>query len=375
MNKIPLIKPYMTDAIKKRVCDVLDSGYLTEGPVTAEFEKAVKEYLGCENVIAVTSCTVGLEIALRALNIGAGDEVIVPDYTFPATADAVVIAGATPVIVDVSKDSMLIDYDEIETHITEKTKAIMPVSGFGNPLDYNRLNQIKEKSGIKIIEDAACSLGAEFEGRKIGNFADITVFSCHPRKFITTGEGGLIATNDNSLADWMLSYKHFGQGVSESRLTTEFVRIGTNYKLSNVLAAIGLGQMEVIDDLLANRRELANNYLELLKNVEGIRIPHVVDGGIHSYQSFCIFIPDRDRIMAEMRNVGIEVQIGTYSLHMHEAFKGFVEGKEYLNSRSVFSECLTLPLYNELEMETQQKIVNELIKKMKPDIEGYNEKN
>jgi len=150
--KIPLIKPYITQELKDKVCEVLESGYLTEGPVTEEFENAIRKYIGCKHAIAVTSCTTGLEIALRAINIGPGDEVIVPDYTYPATADVVSIVGATAVIVDVSPQTMLIDYDALEAAITPKTKAVIPVSIFGNPLDWDRLNNIKVKYGIYIIK-------------------------------------------------------------------------------------------------------------------------------------------------------------------------------------------------------------------------------
>ena len=194
--KIPLIKPYITDSIKQKVCDVLDSGYMTEGPVTKEFENKLKDYLGCKFLYSVTSATTGLEVALRALGIGPGDEVIVPDYTYPATASVINIVGAKAVIVDVSRKDMLLDFNSLEDAINERTKAIIPVSLFGAPLDYEKLNFIKEKHNLYIVEDAACSIGAVYQGVKVGNQADITVFSLHPRKFITTGEGGIITTNN-----------------------------------------------------------------------------------------------------------------------------------------------------------------------------------
>ncbi len=366
MNQIPLIKPYITQEIKDRVGAVLDSGYLTEGPITKEFENSIKLYVGCKHAIAVTSCTTGLEMALRALGIGPGDEVIIPDYTYPATADVVAIVGAIAVIVDVSPQTMLINYDALEAAITPKTKAVIPVSIFGNPLDYDRLNNIKKKHGIYIIEDAACALGAEYKGAKIGNQADISVFSHHPRKFITTGEGGTITTSNDEWAAWMDSYKHFGMGASPSREGTVFARIGSNYKLSNILAAVGLGQMCHIDELLSCRSALAESYRTLLKDVPGIDIPPTTPGGKHSYQSFCIFVPDRDRIMLEMRAKGIEVQIGTYALHMHPAF---AEGPQIIHrgplngSRYAYDHCLTLPLYHDL-LKTDQETVVTMLKEI-----------
>lgn len=368
MQKIPLIKPYITKEIKDKVCEVLDSGYLTEGPVTKELQETFKHYIGCRHAIAVTSCTTGLELALRVLNIGPGDEVIVPDYTYPATADVVAITGATVVIVDVSKDTMLINYEALEKAITPRTKAIIPVSIFGNPLDYDLLNAIKQKHGITIIEDAACSIGAEYKGVKVGALADISVFSFHPRKFITTGEGGMISTNNNDWAAWMDSYKHFGIGQEEFREGIIFERIGTNYKLSNILAAVGLVQMRHIEELLNKRIELADRYRELLTDVENIQFPQTNTADKHSYQSFCLFVENRDRIMNQMREKGIEVQIGTYALHMHPAFAEgpcIIHHGPFHGSRYAFDHCLTLPLYHEMTEEDQDLVVNQLSRTLK----------
>lgn len=374
---IPLIKPFITQEIKDHVLEVLDSGYLTEGPVTRLFEQTLKEYLGCRNLVAVTSATTGLEMALRALGIGPGDEVIVPDYTYPATASVVPLVGAKAIIVDVDKDTMLIDYDAIENAISDKTKAIIPVSLFGFPLDYHRLSEIKEKHNLHIIEDAACSIGAEFNGVKVGNQADITIFSLHPRKFITTGEGGIVCTNNDELGEWMNSYKHFGMNMNNTaREGVQFEIIGTNYKLTNVQAAIGLGQLKHIDRLLSKRLELAQNYKELLEEVEGVQLNPLLKNGrcsehcsceklncVHSYQTFAIFVENRDLIMKELRAMGIEVQIGTYSLHIHRAFQNnpLVEIKgEMKNSKWCYEHALALPLFDDLTFEQQDIVVNEL---------------
>ena len=362
--KIPLIKPFINEEIKKRVMDVLDSGYLTEGVVTHEFERVFAEYINAKHAIAVTSCTTGLELALRALGIGPGDEVIVPDYTYPATATVVAIVGAHCVIVDVDPKSMLINYDAIEKAITPKTRAIIPVSLFGNPLDYDRLDQIKRKNDLYIIEDAACSIGAEYNERKTGTFADISVFSLHPRKFITTGEGGMITTENDALAEWMNSYKHFGMSMSNvSREGIRFEIPGTNYKLSNIQSAIGLGQMEHVWSLLERRQILARRYDRLFENVQGITLPDTTPHGIHSYQSYCIFTSSRDKIMNTLRPQGVEVQIGTYSLHMHPAFKNeqlFTIAGEMNGSSYAYNHCLALPLFHDLTHEEQDYVVNKI---------------
>ena len=365
--KIPLIKPYITESIKQRVCDVLDSGYLTEGPITRKFENKLKEYIGCDYLHAVTSATTGLEVALRALGIGPGDEVIVPDYTYPATASVIAIVGAKAIIVDVSKEDMLMNLDALEAAINKKTKAIIPVSLFGAPLDYDRLNQIKIKHKLFIVEDAACSIGAVYKGIKVGNQADITVFSLHPRKFITTGEGGVITTNNKKWADWINSYKHFGMEMAgANREGIHFNIIGTNYKLSNIQAAVGLGQLENIEKLLSKRILLANNYKKLIKEIDKISLPKVLNpkpNCQHSFQTYIVYVEDRERVMSEMRAAGIEVQIGSYSLHMHKAFNDNpqikIKGKMQ-NSRWCYEHALALPLYDDLTEELQKNIIEEL---------------
>lgn len=362
--RIPLIKPFLPATVKNRVMEVLESGYLTEGKVTAEFEHTCGEYLEVSHCVAMTSCTVGLESVLRYYHIGPGDEVIVPDYTYPATADVVAIVGAAIIIVDVDPETMLIDYDALERAITPRTKAVIPVSLFGNPLDYDRLSKIRKTCGIAIIEDAACAFGAEYQGRKVGSFADFSVFSLHPRKFITTGEGGLITTTCQEASHWLTSYKHFGLGQVADRQQAAFQMIGTNYKLSDVLAAIGLSQMEYVNDLLAHRRELAVEYVKLLSGSESVSLPRTTQGGKHSYQTFCVLVENRDRIFSTLRSSGIEVQIGTYCLHQHPAFKagdrceirGKLDGSIYAGEH-----CLALPLYHELSLKEQEEVVERLV--------------
>jgi dTDP-4-amino-4,6-dideoxygalactose transaminase len=368
MQKIPLMKPYITDEVKAKVNEVLDSGMLTEGAVTKELEKQFEAFLGCRRALAVTSATTGLEMALRALGVGPGDEVIVPDYTYPATATVVSIVGAKAVIVDIDPETMNIDYAAMEKAVTPRTKAVIPVSLFGNPLDGDRIAEFRKRTGVYVVEDAACAIGAEFKGRKTGVWADISVFSMHPRKFITTGEGGIVATDNAEWADWMDSYKHFGMGkATADRAAVAFERIGTNYKLSNILSAVGVVQMHHVDKLLARRRELAASYTALLKKVPGVRMPVTTPGGVHSYQSFCIFVENRDAVMIGMREQGIEVQIGTYAIHLHPAFQpsdSIGIAGELKGSLRAFQQCLTLPLYHDMTAAEQVRVVEELAKRV-----------
>lgn len=360
--RIPLIRPHMNQRVKTMVNDVLDSGCLTEGQVTKQFEKAISDYTGAKHAIAFNSCTTGLQTALHALGIGKGDEVIVPDFTYPATALAVQNTGATPVIIDIDPDTMLIDFEKAEKAITSETRAIIPVSLFGNPLNHDRLKELRKQYNLLIIEDAACALGSRFKNRPTGSISDVTAFSFHPRKFITTGEGGIVTTNNKEWAEAMERYKHFGTGYRPDREEMAFMEPGTNFKLSNILAAAGLAQMEIIDDLLEERQSLANRYNKLLQDTNNVKIPEITAHGQHSYQSYVVFVSNRNEIIKTMRDQGIEVQIGTFSLHLHPAFQNpntKLKGP-FPGSLKAYNEALTLPLYHDMSKTEQLEVVEKL---------------
>ncbi len=361
--RIPLIRPFINNRVKELVNDVLDSGFLTEGPVTGQFEMAVANYLGVKHAVAFTSCTTGLETAFRVAGIGPGDEVIVPDFTYPATAHAVNIVGAVPVIVDVDPETMLMDIRKMEEAISPVTKAVVPVSLFGNPVNHTHFHEIKEKHEILIIEDGACALGSSFKKQKTGLWSDMTVFSFHPRKFITTGEGGMVTTQHPAWAEALRRYKHFGMGLSADREEIMFLSTGSNYKMSNILAAVGLAQMEVIDDLLNKRRALANRYIKLLEGHDNISVQKTTEQGTHSYQSFAVLIRGRDKVMKQMRALGIEVQIGTFALHRHPAFQdgGARLRGQFPGSIRAFEETLVLPMYHDMTNAEQDEVVEKLI--------------
>lgn len=356
---IPLIKPYITEDIKSRVAAVLDSGHLTEGPVTRALERAFADYVGVPYAIATSSCTIGLELAFRAIGISAGDEVIVPDYTYPATASAVILAGGIPVIVDVEEDTQLISRAAVEAAISPRTRAICPVSIFGNPLAYDWLNTLKKNNNIYIVEDAACSIGAAWNGSRVGGWADITVFSLHPRKFITTGEGGIVTTSNRQWAEWMNSFKHFGMNNSAAaRKEIRFERVGSNYKLSDIQAAVGLGQIQDIDMLLTERREQAFFYNSLFATISGIGLTKVTEHGEHSWQTYSVRLDRRDKVMQALRAKGIEAQIGTYSLHHHPAYQPpqCRWCPPFSHSEAAYANTMALPMYHGMSREIQKKI-------------------
>lgn len=361
--RIPLMKPHVTPASRLLIDEVLDSGHLTEGPVTARFCEAVSRYTGAAFSVAFNSCTTGLETALRVVGIGPGDEVIVPDFTYPATAHAVRLTGALPVVVDVDPETLLIDKEAVEAAMTGNVKAIVPVSLFGNPLDYDGLEQIKAKHDLLIVEDAACALGSVFRGKAVGTLGDMTAFSFHPRKFVTTGEGGMVTTQNPKWAEALRQYKHFGAGAPDENGRPVFLGDGSNYKMSDLLAALGLGQMNEIDDLLDERRWLAARYDQMLEGVKGIGQIKATSKGRHSYQSYVVKVSPRDQVLEKMRRQGIEVQIGTFSLHRQPAFqngRARLQGP-FPGSLEAFFQSLALPLYHGMTEADQRGVVETLL--------------
>ena len=364
-DRIKLIEPVVGREELNRVWKVLESGWLTEGAVTEEFEKKLASYVGAKHGIATCNCTLAIELALRALGIGRGCEVIVPDFTHPGTIDAIISAGAEPVLVDVNLDSYNIDVERLEEAITEKTKCIVPISWGGNPLNMKQIYKLKRKYGLCVVEDAACSVGAEYDGQKTGAMADASCFSFHPRKVITTGEGGMITTNDDKVADVASSLKDFGEGKVGERI--EFVRYGTNYSMSDVLAAIGLAQLEKVDLIIAKRIELAKNYDELLSKVKDIKPPVKDEKAKHVYQTYAVYVENgmRDSLIKSLREINIETQIGTYALHLQSVFKDIRRGNKLENSVKLYKNLLTLPMCHSMTFDVQEYVVSQITRLMK----------
>ena len=365
---IPLTKPFLPEGTLEKIAGVLNSGHLTEGPVTRRLEEAFAAFTGVKHAVAVTSCTTGLELLLRALETGPGHEVIVPDYTYPATAQAVMLTGATAVVVDCDPATLNVDYDAMEAAVTPRTRAFMPVSLFGNPLDWSRLNDMSRRHGLPVLEDAACGLGSAQGGQRTGGHGLAAVFSLHPRKSVTTGEGGMVTTNDDALAARLRSLKRFGlENTQGEREAMRFVRLGGNLKMGDVAAALGLAQMEILDELLERRAALAVRYRQLLRGAEEkglLRWPVMPPESTHGWQSCCVCITHRDEILQSLRAQGIEAQIGTYALHREPLFqthplcrlRGDMKG-----SLRCFEETLALPLFHRMTEEQQDRVAERLL--------------
>ncbi len=335
------------DAMKR----VLDSMYLTEGPVTQEFERVVANYVGAKHASAMTSCTTALHTVLEVVGVK-GKEVIVPDYTYPATAEAVILAGGKPVLVDVDMESMNMTSEILENAYDEKMNVFIPVSWGGVPLE-PEIYRTGKKLGLFNLEDAACSLGSMIGNDKVGKLADATCFSFHPRKVITTGEGGMITTDNDEIAEKCHSFKHFGMENGK------FVTIGTNYKMSNILSAIGLEQMKKIEKIVKERIERAKVYDDLLTKIPGIRRAYSKNGTRQTYQSYTCYVEKegmRDKIRQKLAENNIESQIGTYALHLEPAYANLKKVGNLKNSELLFKNALTLPLHNQLTVNDQETV-------------------
>jgi len=315
------------------VREVLESGMLTMGPKVGEFEAGLARACEVEHALAVSSGTAALHLAVLAFGLEPGDEVLVPAYTFPATANVVALAGLKPVLVDVDPETMNIDPGQIE--VGPRTKALLAVHLFGRPL---RLHELPD---VPLLEDAAGALGARYRGRACGSLGVAGCLSFHPRKIVTTGEGGAVTTNDAAFAEEVRLLRNHGW---RSLAPADMPVPGLNYRLSDILCAVGIPQLARLDELLETRTRIAAGYGERLAHLP-VLLPRPDDGDVHGWQAYVIQVEDRDRVLTELRAQGIEAQIGTYSLPLLAAYR---DQGEFPGARRVFERALALPFHTRL---------------------------
>jgi dTDP-4-amino-4,6-dideoxygalactose transaminase len=358
---VPLARPFTTEEELQEVHRVLQSGHLSQGAKVVEFERMVAAQTGARHAFATSSCTTALHISLVVLGIGEGDEILVPDFTFPATANVVVQQGAVPVLVDVQLDTYNIDPEDLARHLSPRTKAILPVHLFGLSADMGPVLAFAAEQGLAVVEDAACALGATYHGRPCGSMADLGCFSFHPRKIVTTGEGGMVVTDRDDLAEKLQLLRSHGGVRRNDRFT--FEEAGFNYRLSDVQAAIGTAQMRRLQDMVERRRRLAFRLSEELAGVVGITVPGEPAWGGHVYQAFVALVDpdvDRDAVIAGLRRRGIEATIGTYALHAQPFFRrryGYRVG-QVGRSHSAFLRSIALPLYPHMQDAELEAVVD-----------------
>jgi perosamine synthetase len=327
------------------VASVLESGMLTMGPRVAEFEAAVALACEVEYAVAVSSGTAALHLAVLALGLEPGDEVLVPAYTFPATANVVALSGLKPVLVDVDPETMNIDPARIE--LGRRTRATLAVHLFGRPA------RLEELPDLPVVEDAAGALGARRCGRACGGLGGVGCLSFHPRKIVTTGEGGAVTTNDQRVVDVARQLRHHGWAPADP---TDMPVPGLNYRLSDILCAVGIPQLRRLDELLAARSRIAAGYTERVRDLP-VTVPRADDGDVHGWQAYVLQVDDRDRVLAELRAQGIEAQIGTYALHQLGAYR---DQGEFPGATRAFERALALPFHTRLGDDDLDRVAEAL---------------
>lgn len=358
---IPTIEEDDLEAVR----EALASGYLVQGPRVAAFEQAVADYVGTKHAVAVNNCTSALLLALMALDIGQGDRVAVTTYSWPATANVIALCGASPVFVEIDARTFNMDPHALaETLKRTKVKAILPVHTFGGMADMKRISVLASQYEVPVIEDAACALGAELEGKRAGSWGAMGCFSFHPRKAITTGEGGVITTNDATLVRRLRLLRNHGQDPEAS--SPDFVEPGYNMRLTEFQAALGSTQMGKVERIITSRRASAARYDKLFEGA-AIDSPQALPDSRHVYQSYVILLPresvlSRAELIADLKTRKIETTIGTYHLPLTTYFRrtgGFKVG-DFPVTDDVFARSISLPLFETLAAEQQELIVSTL---------------
>ncbi|MEX2195804.1 MAG: DegT/DnrJ/EryC1/StrS family aminotransferase [Thermoleophilaceae bacterium] len=347
-----LAAPRFGDDALDALAEVLAGGRLTQGPKVAAFEEAIASYCGVPHAVATTSASTALHVVLAALDLGPGDEVVVPDFTYPATGNAVLQTGASLRLVDVDPRTYNVDPDRLAHALTERTKAVIAVDLFGLPADYTAL----DVGDVPLVCDAACALGAEWDGRRCGAIGAAACFSFHPRKVLTTGEGGMVTTADDALAARLRRLVNHGSERDGWRST--FVEPGFNYRLSELQAALGLVQVPHHDAVVERRRELAARLSDLLADVDGIELPFEPPYARHCWQAYVCVVDedvDRDALIAALRERGVESTLGTYALHAEPAYAG---SGEFPVSLSLARRTLALPLHEKLADDDPQRVAD-----------------
>jgi perosamine synthetase len=374
-RNIPISIPSMGVEEWEALRAPIESGWITQGPKVKEFEKMFAERHQVKHAMAVSNCTTALHLALIACGVGEGDEVIVPAFTWVSTANAVIYCNATPVFVDIDPFTFNIDLTKIAAKITPRTKAIIPVHLFGLCAD---IDYIKENfPQLKIVEDGACAAGSGLRGRPAGGLGDIGCFSFHPRKSVTTGEGGMLTTNDDKMAAHLDMLRNHGASVSEEQrhhgpkpyILAAYDIIGYNYRMTDIQGALGIVQLGKLDKFIDEREEWAAYYAEKLKNISWLRTPVTPDGYKHGWQSYVTFIDEkkspvkRNDIMEVLQQKGIATRPGTHAVHMLGAYanKYGIKPGDFPGAFIADQQSMSIPLHNRMVKEDFDYVIAALM--------------
>jgi perosamine synthetase len=370
---IPVARPFIGVEEEQGILDVLRSGWVTQGPRVAEFEDRFAAYVGCEHAIAVSSCTTALQIALWAIGVKHGDEVICPSLSFIATANSIAYNGATALFADIDLATYNIDPSEVESLISPRTKAILVVHQIGLPADMIALQRIAAKYGIPLIEDAACAIGSEYNGRLIGQpLGDMACFSFHPRKIMTTGEGGMITTNNAKTADRLRRLRQHAMSLSDvarhnsKQVVNEvYNEVGFNYRMTDMQAALGIAQLNRLSTLLERRRFLAQRYTDALHNLPWLQTPFVPNNCRHNFQSYMVRLTGtaaakRDAIMQWLLERNISTRRAVMAIHREIPYQGACWEDRLPRTSLVADTGMILPLFHQMTEVEHDYIIDAL---------------
>jgi dTDP-4-amino-4,6-dideoxygalactose transaminase len=370
-RRVPLARPSFGREEEEALLAALRSGWVTQGPRVEEFEARFAEAVGAPHAVAVSSGTAALFLALHALALGAGDEVIAPALGFIATANAIVHAGATPVLVDVDPATCNVDPEAVAAAVTPRTRAILLVHQLGLPADLDALQASAERHGLVLVEDAACAVGARHRGRPIGGSGNACCFSFHPRKVLVTGEGGMLTTADARLAERLRRLRHQGMSVSdlerhraERAIVESYAEIGYNFRLSDLHAAVGLAQLARLEALLAERRRLAARYDAAFAGSRVLR-PRAPAWAEANHQSYLVRLEGADaearrRILERLHRRGIGARRGLMAIHLEPAYRDRPPRAPLPHTEAAAASTLVLPLFPGLAEDDQDYVVSEL---------------
>jgi perosamine synthetase len=368
---IPYGRQWIDEDDIAAVCAVLRSDYLTTGPKVEEFERTVADYVGAQYGVAVSSGTAALHAAMFALGIGPGDEVIVPPITFAATANCVVFQGGTPIFADVEPETLLLDPEKVEKRITAKTRAVIAVDFAGQPCDYTALRRITDRYGLALVADGCHALGAEYQGLRVGSITDLTVFSFHPVKHVTTGEGGMITTDKAELGRRMQLFRNHGVGVdfrqreAKASWLYEMTELGYNYRLTDMQCALGISQMAKLPGFLERRRAIAGHYHEALASIPGVEPLGVKPEILHAYHLYVVRLQpslERQEVFQALRQMGIGANVHYIPVHLHPYYRerfGTGPGLCPL-AEQAYNRILSLPIFPGMSDQQVEDVIDSL---------------
>ena len=358
------------------VTEVLRSDWLTTGPKVLEFEQVFAHFVGTKEAVTLSSGTAALHAAMYALDIGPGDEVIVPAMTFAATANCVIFQGGTPIFADVDPDTLLIDPLKVEAKITARTKAIISVDYAGQPCEYDALRKIAKRHGLALVDDACHSLGGSRKGKPAGSLADLSTFSFHPVKHITTGEGGMVTTDDSELARRMRVFRNHGittdhhQRELQGSRYYEMVDLGYNYRMTDFQCALGLSQLRKLPGWVKRRQEIARKYDQALAEIDEVEPLHVLEGVKHAYHLYVVRLRedlDRGTVFRNLREIGIGVNVHYIPVHLHPYYRACFDTGPGLCpvAEKAYEKILSLPIFSSMSEEDVRSVIRSVAKVVK----------